>query len=239
MNTRRSGMCQLTPHTCSQVPVLILIFLDSLAGTRLESRSVTPQAPTLRATVNILLIASVLFTTCLTKRSTVPSRCATAMLWIFLVYTLQAGKPFPTLSPPSLSARLHRYLILPVSPPARIVKHIRVLRFSPTLPRSPPLRPLPLRQAPEQAKIVVPVRAVLHLHLLPDLTVPELLRYHSSRPSLALHFLLHSLPRCLCSVMISCKIGRFWGGTHDVWRNWTLLRIRNQLAIPFIHFFQA
>ncbi|KAH9984886.1 hypothetical protein BJV77DRAFT_952276, partial [Russula vinacea] len=31
--------------------------------------------------------------------STVPSKCATAMLWIFLVYTLQAGKPFPTLVP--------------------------------------------------------------------------------------------------------------------------------------------
>ena len=74
----------------------------------------------------------------------------------------------------------------PVSQPARIVKHTRVPRFSPTLPHSLPLRPLPLQQAPEQAKIVVPVRAVLHLHLLldPDLTAPDQLRYHSSRPSL-------------------------------------------------------
>ena len=181
--------------------------LDSLAGTQSELRSVTLRAPIPRATVNTLLIASALSTTCLTKRKTVPLKCATAMLWMFLAYILQAGKPFPTLNPLSLSARLHRFLTRPVSPPARIVKHTRVLRFSPTSPRSPLLRLLPLRQAAEQAKILAPVRAVLHLQLVPvpDLTARELLRYHSSRASLPLHFLLQSLPRCMCSVMISLQ----------------------------------
>jgi hypothetical protein len=219
-NCFQFGQLDLSTHitvecvsqNCTRPAANADITLDSLVGTRSESRSVTPRALTLRATVNTLLIASVLFTTCLTKRPTVPSKCVIVHLWIFLGYTPQEDKHFPTLSLPSLSARLHRYLTPPVSPPARTVRHTRVLRFSPTSPHSPPLLPLPLRQAPEQAKIAGPVRAVLHLHLLPDLTARELLRSHFSLPSLALHFLLHSLPRCLFLVTIFCKIGPFWCG---------------------------